>query len=202
MGGVDNGGGHSSTSSGSPRHSAIVVDGNGDNDARFSFAVTLVNLRKNCPLGWQLDALADNALYVCEVSSSPGFPLHSFNSTAPDHLNVKVGDYIREVNGRTSALAEQVSSHDLTMRFVVQRPLLVTRRVRKDELDAKLGLSVVCVPSFKHLFVEGVSDGWVKRSAPDIRPGDRILEVGVTRGAALELKDVLCKSTDVNLLIS
>jgi len=118
-----------------------------------------------------------------------------YNEAAPQGLELRRWDYVKEVNGHSTA--DEMNSVLLSapvLDLLIQRPLRFKRRVEKN--GGKMGLDVSHSPGAVSLMITNVGDGAVRSSAPDIRAGDRIVSVNGFRGTEAALMDAISTSEE------
>lgn len=174
-----------------------------------SFTVELVRKSENSPWGMAVDLAGARAIHVCSVSHGDT-PMGLYNSKAPPDKRVHPGDYVVAVNGKSAAKdgsagdSEELSAAmrtSLKVELLVERPHVYRSTVNKGT-DA-IGLDLSYNSRGIGLVVVGVLDGAVKKQAPEIIPGDRIMSVNDMKGQASQLLNAMRNMSDqVDLILS
>jgi len=166
-----------------------------------SWTATLVKTSNDGACGWQLDYMDGQALFVSDVLVSSDTPVQVYNESAPEGRQIRRGDYVIEVNGRTSMQAmSQALTSQKCLKVKVIRPSVVELTLRKGALE--LGLDLRYSEGAPWLLVEAVGEGCVREAKADVRPRDRILAVNGQAGCTQKLLSALKASDPVTLLIS
>jgi len=152
-------------------------------------------------LGALLDASTGATIFVSEVYDSD-CPVSAYNRTAPPELQIKVGDFIVEVNGHRGNMTIMMQEMHLNRNLTV----LVTRAMEYDinvhkqdtlgcsityDANAGISLGIACV-------LEGPIKVWNDEN-PSMRvlEGDRIIAVNGVKGVTSDLLDVIRKSEEL-----
>jgi len=159
------------------------------------------NVLSSPPLGALLDASTGVTIFVSEVFDSD-CPVGAYNRTAPPELQLKVGDFIVEVNGHrgnmTIMMQEMHLNRNLTL--LVMRAMEYEINVHKQDMlgcsityDANSGISlgIACV-------LQGPIKVWNDENPSKIViEGDRIIAVNGVKGATSDLLEIIRKSQDL-----
>jgi hypothetical protein len=157
-------------------------------------------------LGALLDASTGVTIFVSEVYDSD-CPVGAYNRTAPPEFQLKVGDFIVEVNGHRGNMTIMMQEMHLNRNLT----LLVTRAMeyeitvhKQDTLgcsityDANSGISlgIACV-------LEGPIKVW-NDEHPSLRvvEGDRIIAVNGVKGATSDLLEMIRKSEELCMTLA
>jgi len=149
-------------------------------------------------LGAMLDASTGVTIFVSEVYDSD-CPVGVYNRTAPPELQLKVGDFIVEVNGHRGNMTVMMQEMHLNRNLT----LLVTRAVeyeihvhKQDTLgcsityDASSGISLGVA-----IVLEGPIKVWNDENpSKKVLEGDRIIAVNGVKGATSDLLEMIRKS--------
>jgi C-terminal processing protease CtpA/Prc len=166
-----------------------------------TFSITLVKDTTDAAMGWHLDLLDSEALFVCRLVPGSVTLLTKYNDGAAADKKIDAGDYITKVNGTTSAEAmssELKSANKLEM--VVQKPKLFSSTFKKG--DGTMGLDLKYGPGGTSLLIEEVRDGVVKQQCPEVRCGDRIIKVNDQSGSPPALMDALREAASPEVTFS
>jgi len=157
-------------------------------------------------LGALLDASTGVTIFVSEVYDGD-CPVGVYNRTAPIAKQLKVGDFIVEVNGHrgnmTIMMQEMHLNRNLTLR--VTRALEYEINVQKQDTlgcsityDANSGISlgIACV-------LEGPIKEWNEENPEKaVLEGDRIVAVNGVKGATGDLLEMIRKSEDLRMTLA
>jgi len=152
-------------------------------------------------LGALLDASTGVTIFVSEVYDGD-CPVGVYNRTAPPEQQLKVGDFIVEVNGHhgnmTIMMQEMHLNRNLTL--LVMRAMEYEINVHKQDMlgcsityDANSGISlgIACV-------LQGPIKVWNDENPSKIViEGDRIIAVNGVKGATSDLLEIIRKSQDL-----
>mmetsp|Transcript_74146 Transcript_74146/g.162295 ORF Transcript_74146/g.162295 Transcript_74146/m.162295 type:complete len:206 (-) Transcript_74146:24-641(-) len=165
------------------------------------FTILLKRHRRGQPLGWHLDCVDPTSLYVYEVSSASNTPVGAYNLTAVPTQQLKVGCFIKSVNGLTSTdkMTEAVDKDDV-LELVVQNPYMFELEVEKR--GKSLGMELKFWESGCALMIGEIVDGAVKSSGARVKPKDRIVQVNGISGGNDTLLRQLKGNDRVKLTIS
>lgn len=186
--------------------SSVREDGNTSGETRVpppSFVAVVNKTAPDTPLGLHVDLSDGRALHVCSVRQGPKCPVAQYNSSAREESQLRAGDYIKAVNGvhgDANQIADALKLGVKTV-LVVQRPDQFKRQVVRRETEP-MGLDLNFSEKGSSLVIMSIVDGAVKRCAPDVRPGDRIVSVDGATGTALELLDIIQRLVSMELEIS
>lgn len=151
-------------------------------------------------LGMVLDASMGVIMFVCKVYDDDCL-VGAYNRTAPPEVQLKVGDFIEEVNGFRGNMAimiqEVCSNSDLTL--LVSRSMEYEINVRKKDT---LGCDVTYLGSGISLGVARVFDGPIqewndKNPSRTVLEGDRIISVNGVRGTTHDLLEMIRTSEEL-----
>merc|ERR1712217_568831 len=112
-----------------------------------------------------------------------------YNVSSPDAKNIREGDFIMSVNGVSGASASMTSAmrQSQYLQVRIQRPMKFSVTCAKE--GEIVGLDLEYGPSNNSLLIKGINEGAVKKRAPDIMPGDRLISVnGVTGDSSTLVK--------------
>mmetsp|Transcript_37142 Transcript_37142/g.78795 ORF Transcript_37142/g.78795 Transcript_37142/m.78795 type:complete len:231 (-) Transcript_37142:587-1279(-) len=170
-------------------------------DAPPQFIATLVKQNGSESIGWQVDVVDEKRLFLCRILTSPS-ALSKYNASVPEDRQLRIGDYILKVNGNNSSVNSMMTTarSAQTLDLLVQRPRLFTKTIKKD--GPSLGLMLTHAKGCPSLCIEGINDGPVKRMAPDLQLGDRIVAVNGVRGDSETLMRALQQDSELNLEFS
>lgn len=129
--------------------------------------------------------------------------MQAYNDTAPADRQIRVGDYIVQVNSDCASAVSMSDALQASERLQVMlvRAYIFTKRVRKD--GQPLGLDLKYAVEGSSLLINDIrEDGAVKRSCPDIHVGDRIVAVNGAGGGASDLMTAIRASDAPQLWLS
>lgn len=161
-----------------------------------AFTMTITRASVDAPWGLMLDLSGGSLIHVSGVKSTVGSPVLTYNAEVPEDLQMREGDYIVGVNdiladtplvGHNTvaeALGEEMKK-STTVTLHMKRPHVFTAEVNKngDPMGLDLNYSNHC----SALAIVKVGDGAVKKSAPEIQAGDRIIAVNGKTGSPDDL---------------
>lgn len=182
-------------------------------DVCLAFEVRLVRPRADVALGLTADYAGDKVVHVCRLSEEGVSCVRKWNESAPDSQKIRVGDYITEVNGLSSAtLAEDFENAQgdaLFSRAVTQAEDTQVLDALRTQMKTATAMvikvvrpvvweSTVQKPSgglgFKLSFSENgiglvITDvgGAAASAVPALQAGDRIVGADGTEGSPDEL---------------
>lgn len=141
------------------------------------------------PLGLHVDLLDERLLFVNKLLSVHGgrrgtTVVQLYNKLVPKALQVQQGDYIQQVNGTTGAIVmREALRNDRILQLVIQRPILFQRPINMQK-GQSLGLDLNFGDADNLPIASVDPSGIVALSAPDVKPGDRIVSVNGMQGDA------------------
>eukprot|EP00443_Scrippsiella_acuminata_P017559 CAMPEP_0115202192 /NCGR_PEP_ID=MMETSP0270-20121206/18006_1 /TAXON_ID=71861 /ORGANISM="Scrippsiella trochoidea, Strain CCMP3099" /LENGTH=235 /DNA_ID=CAMNT_0002615611 /DNA_START=137 /DNA_END=843 /DNA_ORIENTATION=+ len=167
-----------------------------------TFTAILVKESVDEDLGWDLDLLAESRAWVSNVSHYQDTPLQRYNASVPPEKQLRVGDYIKQVNQKAGSVEAMMSAlkQDLRLEIVVQRPHVYTKTIVKG--GQSMGLALVFGPGSASIIIETVKDGVVKQLCPEVRSGDRITKVNGQRGTSDSFLQTMKASESVDIEFS
>lgn len=166
-----------------------------------NFTANLTKPRTDAALGWHLDVLDKNVLYVCRVV--PGnTPVGEYNNSVSPELRIQDGDFIRSINDvKTSPEMMELMRTLTSFKVSIARPELIKKRIEKVPHEM-LGLDLKYGPGGNTLLVENVRVGLVSRQAPEIGKGCRILSVNGKTGTPQYLMNNIQKNDTIVLEVA
>lgn len=151
------------------------------------FAARLTRSSIEEPWGLTADFADDKMIHVCSLDSDEDSPVKVYNASAEAGKHLLDGDYITSVNGISASDVGPVGAQfcqamttAITVDLVVQRPMVFESRVERE--TETLGLDVIYSSGARSLVIVKVNEGAVKRHAPEVSTGDRIVRVDDTEG--------------------
>mmetsp|Transcript_37143 Transcript_37143/g.78797 ORF Transcript_37143/g.78797 Transcript_37143/m.78797 type:complete len:240 (-) Transcript_37143:29-748(-) len=170
-------------------------------DAPPRFVATIMKGSGTESVGWQVDIVDNQKLYLCRILGAPS-PLQTYNASVSEDRQLKIGDYIMQVNDAAGSVNSmmQISRTSPVLNLVVQRPRVFAKTVFKD--GGSLGLALTHAKGCPSLCIEDIKDGAVSRSAPDVMVGDRIISVNGTKGDSETLMKAIQKADTLELEFS
>jgi C-terminal processing protease CtpA/Prc len=168
-----------------------------------------INLEKSAgkPIGADMEVSCTKRCYICAVLKDGVFA--EYNRTAAPEKQVKVGDYIKKVNGIEDNSLSMLDCLKKEGRFevTIQRPLLFTIAIKKKDVQAQLGVKLVDRPSGNSLLIKEVITGplmdWnITHPEQDVKAGDRIVAVNGKGGKVNELVEASKAGAHLQLAIS
>lgn len=132
-------------------------------------------------LGWRLDCVGSQHIYIFTVTESQTTPIALHNASAPEESRIQMGDYISSVNG-TNGVSGMVEIIDncRSLEVTVCRPRIFTAKVKRNE---SLGLELKYWPSATSLLIGEIRPGAVTKQCVDLLADDRILDVNGVSGS-------------------
>mmetsp|Transcript_127878 Transcript_127878/g.319229 ORF Transcript_127878/g.319229 Transcript_127878/m.319229 type:complete len:235 (+) Transcript_127878:103-807(+) len=167
-----------------------------------AFWVDLERGNADSALGLHLDLCDGKVLHVCGLRQGVPSPVVAYNASVPEDKRLLPGDYIKAVNGISStsvALAEELKRHP-ALQLLVQRPYCFVKRIER-KLEP-MGLDLNYSDRGASLVIMEIGTGAVKRLAPEIRVGDRIVSVNGMSGSPLHLLDMIKDTQTLELGVS
>jgi len=168
-----------------------------------------INLEKSAgkPMGADMEVSCGKRCYICAVLKDGVFA--EYNRTATPEKQLKVGDYIKKVNGIEDNSKSMLDCLKKEGRFevTIQRPLLFTIAIKKKDVQAQLGVKLVDRPSGNSLLIKEVITGplmdWnITHPEQDVKAGDRIVAVNGKGGNVNELVEASKAGAHLQLAIS
>lgn len=177
-----------------------------------AFMVTLTRETAQLPWGLLLDLSSNAAIHVSAIRAVGDSPVAVYNAQAPEDKQLKEGDYITAVNGvlcdalpsqgphsSADALGEELKN-SVTMTMHVKHPYVYSVQIHKG--GGIMGLDLNYTTSCATLAIERIGDGAVKKAAPEVRVGDRIVAVNGQLGHPHELLETITQNELVVLTLS
>jgi len=146
------------------------------------------------------------ALHVCGLGQEEDSVVKRYNATEPQERKIHLGDYILSINSfatdalNSSGLRQQWLQASLVLK--VCRPQVFDCKITR-LCDEPLGVSFCYSNSGISLVIKEIGAGVVKKGAPQVAVGDRVLAVdGVEGGAQNLLQAIRNIGATFNLKIS
>mmetsp|Transcript_47000 Transcript_47000/g.132213 ORF Transcript_47000/g.132213 Transcript_47000/m.132213 type:complete len:212 (+) Transcript_47000:49-684(+) len=160
-----------------------------------------VRLQKPSPkaqLGWHLDTMHSEAMFVGGIVESRGL-VHQHNEIALEGERILVNDYIVAVNGVSGdslAIGEELKTAQV-LDMTIQRPRRLFAACRKDGRELRMDLKHY--PSGSGLLVHAIGDGVARAQMPELQVGDRIMRVNDVTGASSGLIEAISGADTLSL---
>lgn len=167
------------------------------------FAATLRRAAPATPVGLNVDLSCGRVLHVANMKEGGPNPVAAYNAGVGEDRKVRAGDYIKAVNGvrqSAGAMAEALKANTVLV-LEVQRPDVFIRKVTRRRHE-RMGLDLNYSERGSSLVITEVGSGALKRCAPDIQPGDRVVAVNGLTGTALNLLETIQRLDTMDLSIS
>lgn len=141
-------------------------------------------------IGWQVDTVDSRHLFLCRLTPGTS-PLRKYNASAAPERQLREGDYIVDVNGNRESANEMMGqTRNLQdIKIVIQRPKLFTKKIEKH--GGRFGVALTHAKGCPSLYIETIQEGALKRCAPEVVVGDRIVAVGGLKGDSEQLMQAL-----------
>lgn len=168
-----------------------------------------INLEKLAgkPMGLNIDVASGKMGYVCFIMKDSVFA--EYNRTTTPEKQLRPGDYITKVNGiegDSFGMLECLNKEN-RLEVTIQRPILFTIAISRNDAKTPLGLTLVENPSGNSVFIIKVIKGPVMEynimhPEQEVKAGDRIVAVNGQRGKVKELIHASKVGTQLQLAIS
>jgi hypothetical protein len=168
-----------------------------------------INLQKSTgkPMGADIDVSCGKMGYIRAVMRDGVFA--EYNKTATPEKQLRIGDYIKTVNGIQDNSLSMLDCLKKQSKFevTIQRPLVFTIAISKKGAKTQLGVILVEKPTGNSLLIKEVSKGPVMdwntiHPEQEVKAGDRIVAVNGKGGTVNELVDASKEAAQLQLAIS
>lgn len=160
-------------------------------------------------LGFKVDVCDQYRIHICRMLPDAETAIAVYNASAPQEKQINIGDYILAVNtvsnktvqapmSVAAAMREELLNGEKAVSLVVSRPYIFKCKVERQ--NKPMGVELTYCDDAISLVVARVNAGAVQTTAPEIRPGDRILSVDGCQGSSEELVRVFRAAGESMLL--
>lgn len=159
------------------------------------FNATLIRGGLDEPWGLALDLSGGRAIHLAAIKSHANTPAKRYNMHASEDRRLEQGDYVigansvfchgmpanapeAKFNSQVEAVAQELKTSTIVILHIV-RPHLFSCEVSRG--NETMGLDLCHSNNFSYVVITAVHEGAVRKTAPQICPGDRIMAVDQKR---------------------